>query len=462
MKKIFSLPLVSILAMFFQCSPEDPDLEPRNEKVHFTIAIPSEDASGGRVNEELPDGAAVQISINNTSGSPIVTHERIPVLKLGESYITEPIELKSGNYSITDFLIVKDSEVLFATPKLGSPLAPVVTRPLPSNFSVGKNSVSNIDMQVVSTKEKDPESFGYVSFSVDVVSPLLISVFTAENENLSLTTAQAGIYDEENLIRTYSLGAKVNTIGFTEDPEKTYTLVIDKRGYIAYKKEFTYNELVHELDGSPLKVLLEPALELEISSVHGDDEPFGLSVKGQGQITITGHDEFSGTYDLPVEFTNVLLPHGDYQIQIKGDLNRIISFSSFGYNTGIRKLGGVEHMTALEHFSPGMYFNDELDFSHNARINFIDLWFLESPDWLKLPENNRIKVFTLFLTRNPASGEQLDRLLNNIHRNAVEKSIRNGSFSFTNTEYPSPEAIDKLLQLRDEYGWEVHINDYEF
>jgi hypothetical protein len=462
MKKILYLCLISLLTLFLQCSTEESPLESGNEKVQFTVAIPSSSESGGRMKGDLPDGVSVLISINNSSGSPVTTLQRINLLKIGEGYITEPLELKPGNYSITDFLIVIDSEVLFATPKYGSPLASVITRPLPSNFSVGRNSVSNIDMQVVSTKDKDPQSFGYVSFSVDVMSPLQISVLLIENETASFTTAQADIYDGENLIHTYSLGAKVNTIGFSEDREKTYSIVIHKRGYGQFKRYFTYNALVEELGGQPLKVTLEPTVELEIISIYGEEEPFALTLTGSGKVKIKGSEWFSGTYTLPVEFTELYLPDGNYSIEITGDIQMITGLESFGYHTGIKTMVGFQHMTALQGFSPGMYFNDEIDFSHNAHIKFIDLWFLESPDWLILPEDHSIKIFTLFLTENPASGEQLDRLLNNIHRNAVEKSIHNGSFSFADTEYPSSAAMDKLFELHDVYGWEINVNDYDF
>jgi hypothetical protein len=462
MKKVFYLCLIGLLTVFQRCSTEEPALESGNEKVQFTVAIPSQSESGGRMKEDLPDGVSVLISINNSSGSPIATLQRIDLLKIGEGYITEPIELKPGNYSIVDFLIVKDSEVLFATPKHGSPLAPAVARSLPSDFSVGRNSVSNIDMQVVSTKQKDPESFGYVSFSVDVMSPLLISVLLIENETVSFTTAQADIYDGENLIRTYSLGAKINTIGFSEDPDKTYSLVIHKQGYGHFQRQFTYNQLVQELDGKPLKVILDPTLELEIASVYGDDEPFELSIAGQGQITLNGPGELNGTYKLPMEIRDVLLPHGNYLLEIKGDLDQITSFESFGYNTGITKMTGLQHMIALKGLRPGMYLNNELDLRQNEKLTGLEI-HIHNTDHILLPETHAIKNFVIITSPNITT-PQLDKMVGNIYRNAVEKSIFNGvmEFNTSNSPPPSAETLSKMISLRDEYGWSVFMSDYEF
>jgi hypothetical protein len=461
MKKTLFLSLVSLLTMFLQCS-EEPAVESGNEKVQFTVSISSQDVSGGRAKEDLPHGVSLLISINNSSGSPVLTHHPINLLHMGDGYITEPLELKPGKYSITDFLIVREPEILFATPKYGSPLASAVTRSLPSNFSVGKNSVSNIDMQVVSTKEKDPESFGYVSFTVDVVSPLQISVLLEENENVSFTTAQADIYDDENLLHTYSLGAKVNTIGFSEDPEKTYFLSIHKDGYGFYERYFTYNELLQELDTKPLKVVLRPTVEVEFISIDGANESLGLSIEGEGRIRIMGYGDFNGSHDLPVEFTDVFLPDGNYTIQITGDLDRITNFESFGYNSGIRKMTGLQHMTALKRLRPGMYLRNELDLRHNKNLTGLEI-HIDNTDNILLPETHAIRGFVIITGPNITTPE-LDRMVGSIYRNAIEKTILHGTMEFntSNSPPPSPETLSKMVELRDFYGWNINLSDYEF
>src|SRR5690348_16913603 len=123
MKKLLTLlNALVILCLLYSCSEEEPMVQ--KEQVQFLLNVPASDNSG-RTASDLPEGVKLLISVANSSGSVLTLHP-VTILKLGDSYITEPLELPVGRYSVTDFLVANTTEVLFATPKHGSPLAGAV------------------------------------------------------------------------------------------------------------------------------------------------------------------------------------------------------------------------------------------------------------------------------------------------------------------------------------------------
>jgi hypothetical protein len=469
MRKYFKFMTVSLLTFFMQACTDEPAIPAGNEKVQFTFSQPSTAVEGGRLTSQLPDGASLRISITDPAGHAVVTNQTVNILRMGEAYVTEPLELKPSNYIITDFLIVKDSEVLFATPKRGSPLAASVEHALPFSFKVSKNEVTSIDMQVVDAKTKQPEDFGYASFDIDVVNPFEVSVFIYQNGKALLTTATAYILDDTTVVKTYSLQAKTNIISFTGDPDKIYTLKIQKSSYGQYTKEFSYTTLKDELAGKPLKVILTPALELDMLYFTGQqNDPVRLEIKGEGVITISGIGAKSGTYPLPVYFEDVF--EGTYNgeekfihttVTIKGDLARITSFESFGYNGGVVTFSGLDQLTELQSFSPGIKFNDKADFSRNTKLQSVDLFWAGLPEWIVLPKEHYIKSLVIApgvtITR-----EQADGVIDNIYNNTTKRLIRNGYLFLQYSEDPSEDSKNKLRILQNDYGWEVHIETQEW
>lgn len=148
----------------------------------------------------------------------------------------EPLEFDLGRYNVTDFLIASGSEILYAVPKKNTPLAPLVVRPLPYSFNVLKGKLTNVAMEVVSTKGYAPKDFGYAAFNIEVVNPLSVTVFTSKGGETKLASAEAFLYDaEDKLIKTYDLGAKVNLLSFKGDVDASYKLVVRKPGYSLYQ-----------------------------------------------------------------------------------------------------------------------------------------------------------------------------------------------------------------------------------
>ncbi|MBT1706068.1 hypothetical protein [Chryseosolibacter indicus] len=462
MNKFFYYALSLFTVLLLQCTTEEV-VVPANQKVQFSVSVSSSDP-GGRVSQALPEGASVKISITNNAG-PVLTNEQINLLKVGDGYITEPFELKAGAYAVSDFMIVKGTEVLYATPKQGSPLASSVSNPLPFSFVVTANGVSNIGMQVISVNAKAPEDFGYVSFGVDIVQPLQIAVFAPGNGSTKLIAGRAEIVDGSKIVQTVALEAKINTISFAGDADRTYTLnVYDVDGNKIFTRTFTYNSLIEELDGAPLKVMATPVLRFKFVD-HGTSEtPLRFTLEGEGEVVIEGPAEFAGRRQLPLHFTDVVLTEGYHEVTITGDIDKITTIESFSYNGGIETVEGLQYVTSLQRFSPGGYFNDDLDLSYNTQLSDLDLFWVRLPNWFTLPENHQIRSFSLEAFGNPdahlITREEFDIIVNNIHHNAIEKNITGGRFYASPIEEISTSAHNKLIELRDTYGWNIDMDGY--
>src|SRR6187551_3940848 len=120
-------------------------------KVQFALAITSAPSGGGRIlSQSFPDGSYISLSIETASGASVYSLKKIDLIKLGDGYVTAPLALTEGSYHLTDFFVMsEDDEVLYATPKEGSPLAGLVEHPLPMNFSITADGIVNLDVQIV-------------------------------------------------------------------------------------------------------------------------------------------------------------------------------------------------------------------------------------------------------------------------------------------------------------------------
>jgi hypothetical protein len=142
---------VWLLAALMLClqSCDDHGAQPEKQKVQFSFSAGATSDNGRTRDTDLPENTHLRISIETSSGTPVFTNHEVKVLKAGDSYIADPVELMPGTYAITDFMITNNGELLYATPKAGSPLSAFVTHAVPHNFTVTESSVANVNMQVI-------------------------------------------------------------------------------------------------------------------------------------------------------------------------------------------------------------------------------------------------------------------------------------------------------------------------
>ena len=459
MKNLFLVTFL-ISACFQSCNEES--LAPGTEKIQFSFSVNPKENSGGRTTSDLPEGVTLLISLADQAGNAVFTHHRLNILRLGDTYISAPLELTRGNYKVTDFMLVDaSSEVLYATPHRGSPLAKVVKHPLPRSFGVGVNSVKNVPMEVIDVQEAAPEDFGYASFQIALVHPWRISVFVFKDGKLSLTDANAYLLQEGIEQFEFSLNPRINLLGFKGDPEANYELVVTKEGYQEYRRDFHYNDLIEELDGKPLSVILkaerdnEPALTImpaeEYYGFFVDFTfPFNLTIDwGDGES-----EEFNFNEDnLPYPFFGFSHQYeGDllYPITVTGDLNKIFHFSIDADVTDIN----LEDLTELVELSVYAANIETLDLSHNNKLRRLDLsrGFVKNVDLGAEHDIRSVVVDRTFQTEN------IDALIDNIFHHATSKEITGGSFYLLNPALePSDASLEKLNELQNDYDWTVRL-----
>ncbi|HEY0740863.1 MAG TPA: hypothetical protein VGD40_05340 [Chryseosolibacter sp.] len=199
-------------------------------------------------------------------------------------------------------------------------------------------------------------------------------------------------------------------------------------------------------------------LSIEMIIYEGFEETYEarLGFEGRGNITIAGADEFAGTYSVPVNFQDNYLP-GTYTLDVNGKLNQITALKFFSYQGAFKTFTGIEQMKALRELELELH-GPTLDLTQNKKLEYFSVGIHDVSN-LILPEQHSIRFF--FLRTNAITIEQYVAILDNIHSNAMRKSIMNGAFDVSISEEieqyiaANPEVANKLLELRDVLGWEL-------
>jgi hypothetical protein len=354
--------------------------------------------------------------------------------------------LAGGQYKITDFLIVHDGVVLFATPKNGSPMAGAVSHSLPYSFNVSKNKISNVMLDVLDATASSPAAFGYVSFGVNVIEhPLPVSIFSNSGGELKLTDATLYIYENDVEIQVAQLGATLNYVPFEGDPDAWYRLVVKKEGYINYGTEFSFNAAnPNGVNDGPLNIILEPFADA--LHYYDNDDFTKLGFREAGQIRIYRAEKFE-IFNFAANSSQWLYHDyvtNDRDVSITGDLEKVISFTQFNsFSLDLHKLVNLEELVLEQ-----TYYTSPLDLTSNTKLKTLNLWAVSE---LNLPVSHDIN--SIILTDGTTNFEGI---LKNVYDNAVAKNIVDGSvvLNFVNPDSLSAEVLTLLNSLQT-LGWTI-------
>ncbi|MBT1711451.1 hypothetical protein KK062_24625 [Fulvivirgaceae bacterium PWU5] len=473
MKKFFLLftMFVTLLWVTQSCNDEQQRVAtPRD--VSFSLGLLRGGDASGRATAEIPDGAAVLITVTKADGTPVLTQARINILRMGEGLVTAPIRLEPGNYKVTDFWVVQDSsEILFLIPKIESQLGHYVSKPVPFVFSVDANGVTNISVQVISAQNHDPEDFGYVSFDLSVVdAPALksfrIAVFVRSGSGLVLTDATAFLIGSMDYNQTITLEAKINTVAHDNIFGRGFELYIHKPGYVSYVSPMALPENAPQYKDIPLEVILEEAMPLDSPSIsfYGHwmfpGAPVDLSFEGAGTVFIDWGDGYTEkeTFDGGRLVKNYYAIKPWRTISVRNDLDKIIAIEA---GTGVSYPDGMQaidireavNLKSLKLMDVKL---DYLDLSYQTKLETLIIQGVstETPTILPAEHNLRDVRFSYW-------DDNYHALVDNIYANTVAKNIRNGYFWHSRVvphETLPQDVVYKLEALRTIYGWEVYYN----
>jgi hypothetical protein len=474
MKKLFPwMMLLFFGATTFQQCTDNENASP--EKVQFTCSFKTPEGLNGRTQEDAVPEALI-LSLETSTGGSVFLHKRVTLLRMGDNFITEPLELAPDRYSITDFMLVKgENEVLFAAPRAGSALASSVNHPLPYAFSVSRNRVSNVAMEVIDVNLAAPEQFGYVSFPISILNVLNLGVLAKNGENLNFVTARAYLLEGDDTVKRFLLKAGVNQIGFPGDKLRPRKLIVTKDGYNYVVKEFVYSDLIEELDGSLWKITIVPSIFTItpfLQGVAGLHYEMGLT-GSDGNVTVNWGDGTIEPVALTTEDGGVTLVHdyaaaGNYKINVTGNLNKIIEFYQF-YGNGETEAINLNGLTELERLNFGWTPHGPrvVDLSQNTKLKYVLMPNIPQLEQVILADNNVIDYIEI-TGPNAINTANMDAIINGIYNAVVSRSDVGGSFlapshylpggDATMVGPPSAAGVARLEELRDSYGWGIHPN----
>lgn len=255
MPKLRSIaPLLFLMAFAFACETED---AVKKGKLEFAFDLSSANA---RAKAEAESMRFIVITVEDMSGNKVYDRKKIELYKFGENYLSEPVEFLSGQYSLTEFLVLSDNgDVAYATPLEGSELAHLVNDPLPLFFSITQDETTKVIPEVIAIDEFSAEDFGYTTFSFDIVETvsfqLAVFIYDESTENFELTSSNVSVTASGNQLFGQELQGITNRV-VVHDGYEFYNVTVSKPGYQSYQHTFAKDSLLQYHSGAVLKVIL--------------------------------------------------------------------------------------------------------------------------------------------------------------------------------------------------------------
>ena len=218
-----------------------------------SLALASAPATGS---EAL---SGIVISIKNSNGVLVAEDRQLSLLKLSDSYVTAPIDLPVGSYTLEKFQVLEGANIIYASPLKGSSKEKLVKTALPLAMTVEKDKVLTSTPEVVDVFEAVAEDFGYASFKFEIVKAydvlMSASGFNDTSKVMELTTAHALITGVSKIYFDGDLAAVTNKLTL-RDQTDDLTVKVSKAGYVDEIKKLTSDELKQFLHGKALNVFL--------------------------------------------------------------------------------------------------------------------------------------------------------------------------------------------------------------
>ena len=439
-----------------------------DEKVNLVFSVALKENKDGRtIDAQISPGASALISVEMSNGELVVDQQEVALQKDADGYVTAPLRLPQGRYRLVDFMVVDEAgEILYATPRQGSVLSQKSPLSLPYNLVISSNEIFDNKIAVIDTQTKTAKDFGYDSFRRQARS-IKLQVYIAKDKKLVNTSAEALIMKGLDTLMTYQLSANMNSIAFTGDPAETYTLVVVKDSYSRFAQNFS----PQNINGKPLKVVLEPALTV-VGVPIADQNYFGMQLDPAWDIFDFQVDWGDGSNETWTSGVTTIVEHfydqpGHYFISITGHgLDSVVLVGNLVGGGDIARLG-MEHLVNLLDFRIEYGVGPKvIDLSHNKLLNEIRIY--SHPLGPVSPLEDLIIPNDAFIYNMEIGGntnmkpESFNELVNDLHHQVVNRP-RSGDFWFSTWEdnnvpmvTPSPEALEKIRDLKNTYNWFVN------
>jgi hypothetical protein len=258
-KRLFCISLIVLtITGFYSCKKEN--VSNGTGTIEFSLNLP---AGSGQLKSANASGVIVSyqlmISVEDTKGNSVLSDKLVPLYTFGTNFVSDKVELKSGEFRLTKFMVIDPSgAVIYASPLAGSPLAYLATKPLPTTFKIIPDQNTPVPTQVLLVGTLSPSQFGYATFGVQIITPLDFYTYcildkdnTLSGAPIVMTTAKLTISNNNDWKYTFTLTAAVNHLVIRGGSEK-YTFLLEKEGYVAQQLTFTSQQLTAASNEKPL------------------------------------------------------------------------------------------------------------------------------------------------------------------------------------------------------------------
>jgi hypothetical protein len=252
--------LRSVIASFFLfliaigCQQEETI---QKGKLEFSFSASSLSNNGRKSSESVL--RYVVVTVIDESNNKIYNRKKIELFSFGDNYLSEPIEFIPGTYSLTEFFVLDENTILYATPTKNSNLAHLVADPLPINFGISKDETTKVTPEVIAVDEFTALDFGYTTFSFNIIETvsfhLAVFAYSEITENFELTSSHVSVNSGNNELFDQNL-VNVTTRVIVKDTDDLYHVQITKEGYEPYDGYFSKDSLLSFTEDAALKIIL--------------------------------------------------------------------------------------------------------------------------------------------------------------------------------------------------------------
>ena len=204
---------------------------------------------------------SIMVTIKDSTGAMVCEDRELALIKMGDSYITAPVDFAPGNFTIEKFSVLADEKVIYGTPLKDSPRANLVSLPLPIPLTVNKDEVAAATPEVIDVYEAVASDFGYSSFDVGIKKTFefltTASAFNPDTTDVEYVTAHITVNGFSKAYFSSDLGTGINPIKINDQPDNL-VLTVTKPGYNTLVKAMTSDELRNYTSGQVLDFLLTP------------------------------------------------------------------------------------------------------------------------------------------------------------------------------------------------------------
>ncbi|MEM8506593.1 MAG: hypothetical protein AAF717_02135 [Bacteroidota bacterium] len=199
MKKIYTILLVGLLGM--SCSSDGGDESTPMDTTPAPVAVEGKQvfrvdfvevsAKTSGVAQKNLEPAFALVSILDNNSAPVLTREKIALIKEEDRYSTSELTLAGGTYRLTEFIVTDENDIVISlAPQENSVLAQFATAPLPIEFEISSDITRETVTENINAAGYTPVDFGYTGLSL---------VFPENTDFFSLTVDDSELRTQKTL-----------------------------------------------------------------------------------------------------------------------------------------------------------------------------------------------------------------------------------------------------------------------